>query len=283
MRVPPKPELLRNDQDWLVAFYREQFFVIFADVDKKAIIQLGKRVERAFSDAVDALAEKVRGSEPELIENLGIQYLYYDPFWIQREAIATGWYFRAIELDRPEVESLSEAIESWTDEHNLHALWVVDCIIRTLMIWQSLHGEPMERVWYPLRQKWYGALFEDELRTTIELEWEPSVESRSQARNRLIAQAEKAIDVLLAEKTGVARSRSFKPPVNPPNRAAEDLRYLVRYQVIRENFTQIATRDRRAKPAKSGRRTVEYAVKRAAKLVGLELRERDCGAAAPKG
>jgi hypothetical protein len=94
----------------------------------------------------------------------------------------------------------------------------------------------------------------------------------------MLAKFRSELGAFLDRVSLLAQERGFAPPSERLRDPLADLRYLVRYQVVRENATEIARSESRADPEGAGRHTVMAAVRRAAEVVGLTLRERDPGA-----
>ena len=101
--------------------------------------------------------------------------------------------------------------------------------------------------------------------------WEPSISTRAEAKRRLNAAYKEAREEFFASRERLARSRGFD---KPSRSRAEDrhLRWLVRYQVSGESFTDIA-RDLTPEDPEASRKTVASGVKQGSKLIGLRLRE----------
>ena len=72
--------------------------------------------------------------------------------------------------------------------------------------------------------------------------------------------------------------RLFEAPPSQPRELERNLRWTIRFQVLGENFTEIARHDSMPDPEGSDRRTISYAAEKTAQLIGLHLRERDLGA-----
>ena len=137
---------------------------------------------------------------------------------------------------------------------------------------------PNLRRWVAFRTRWPGALSDDERRFEFVDEWEPTIESKAKARKRILRRFKKRLDESLTEAAGLARERQFEKPPRQPRELDRNLRWVIRFQVIDENFTDIARHDSMPDPEGSARRKISDAVEKTAELIGLTLRERDKGA-----
>ena len=98
------------------------------------------------------------------------------------------------------------------------------------------------------------------------------------AHNRLMAYCKGQVEAFLDRCLELADERGFEPPKHRPRTPSEHLRWLVRYQVVGQDFTEIAADD----PEHKGRKAVSNVVKQAAALIGLApLREPSKGAREP--
>jgi hypothetical protein len=252
-------------QDWPLAFARDEFLSILDTVAPKVhqvlresvLPLLGPALEAAPAGLLDLDEEALRGGPEAII-----------------------WFMQARDAGHAACIELDKALWAWAQRHHLDAEWVVDAALRTLIAYQQDPIRLDTPAWFSLWPAWRSALSEAEQYFQMEgipHAWDPTVESSARARERFRAMAIKQFDEFLAQRRQLAEARGFG---RPPQRKApsQHLRWLVRRQVLGENYTEIAEADRRADPQVAGRKVVRNGVHQAAKLIGLNLRERDRGA-----
>ncbi len=189
---------------------------------------------------------------------------------------AVDWFYKAKDEGQPETVLLADALGAWAISHNLAANWIVDAALRTMIAWQQNPELRDNPEWFSLEPDWSSALSPEEQSLEIKWKqaWEPTLESKDSARERLKEDAQKRIDDFLDKSDKLAEERSY---VKPPKRRvpSRHLRWLVRHQVVGQSITEIAEDLQSDDPKQPGRKGVANGVHNAAELVGLELREPD--------
>jgi hypothetical protein len=253
-------------QDWTLAWARSEFLGILGEEAPETREDLRARVSPTLQSAWKL-----------------VPLVLFDSQTIGQEEVvrstpeAVQWFYSARDKSDPRVMPLALELGAWMSTHNLAADWILDSALRTLLAWRLgaewLEAHELIALW----PAWRGALGKDEQRLQIEGGWEPTIESRASARRRLLAHAKSEIDSFLENGIRLAQQRGFVRPA-ASRCPSEHLRWLVRYQVVGQTFTEIARDDGHIDPEDSGRKAVAFGAKQAAALVGLPLREPDGGA-----
>ena len=97
---------------------------------------------------------------------LGLSCAFLDAFDLKSEFDANHWFFRARQLDLPEIEPIAEAVAGWCERNNLIEPWVADTVLRSLTVW-SREEAPTDSPWIAYRARWCGALSPGEMRFRV--------------------------------------------------------------------------------------------------------------------
>lgn len=194
------------------------------------------------------------------------------------QTVSTASDVKAEAVLYPELLPLRDALDTWSKTHHLHEPWVQERALRTLAGWQEwpqvFDNLPLE--FHGVGGAWLDPVSNAERVFSFEhAGWVPTVTTRRSAEAAIRADFEhKLRDYLDAIETRVVAAGGFTNP-NPRPSLEQHLEWLVRYQVCDQNFSQVG------RSVHIAARTVTDEVKKAATLVGIDLRQAQRGA--PKG
>ena len=275
-----RPELIAAGEghDWPLAFLRRQFFAVLDQEAPEVREDLRDSVLPVFREAVDALVARARREAAATGDTTLPAWwpaVHEEPWDIASSDNASSWYTAAVDLALPEVGELRAALDGWATRWRLHADWITDTTIRTMLYWHRVPDQVGEE-WQPLLPGWPGALHVGDPPFEFHANWEPTIEERSGAKRRITEQFHAELKTFLDGVEARASERGFVA-AGRSEAKDEHMHWLVRYQALGQKFTEIAATITPADPEAS-RKTVSLGVQRASDLVGLPLRERDRGA-----
>jgi hypothetical protein len=259
-RVCPDPY-----HNWPLAFARDEFLSL---MDEEA-----PEVREDLAEAVFPLLKPALMAAPPGLLQLEEEVLRWSPD-------SVTWFYEARAAGQPDVVALADALLAWAETHNIQSDWVYDAALRTMIAWQQDPARQDHSAgWFGLWPPWRSALSQEEQHFQLDLPnfWDPTMESATDARRRLRAIARRAVDDFIDRGVRLADERGFGEPKGG-RVPSQHLRWLVRRQVVGQNFTEIARSDGHADPDGAGYKTVSNGAHQAAELIGLPLRDPDQGA-----
>lgn len=273
-----------NSENWLRALWRLRFLYLLDEEAPEVKRELKSELWPLLRDAVESLFRRV-SDLPAVFGVSEISDAADRSFSLAALPYAFNWFNDARKAKRPEVAQLIEALAAWQQRHNLTESWVEETAIRTLVGWALWPPSADGGEWHCFRPAFPGASHGTELRLAVEIAWDPVTEPRTDARQRLLdelsALCREQVESFLDSVEDAVRERGLEDVPHHPQ-GQRHLRWLVRYQVDGEGFTEIAGEDLPADPKGSGRKTVASGVRQAAKLVGLTLRAPARGGRPPR-
>jgi hypothetical protein len=191
-----------------------------------------------------------------------------------RERITHAELLTRFELARPRARPLVDALVALLAAHRLTETWILDIVFGTVLDWA--HGEQASSMGGGYRWRapsiTRGAGYDAyRLENMPEFSfsapaWNPLVQSRAEAEQRLNEAFERERDRYFAEReTALSTSARFTPEP-APRELSEHLNWLVRYQVLGESQGTISRRHNRSP------RAVATGIRAAAKYVGVTIR-----------
>ncbi|MEW6047002.1 MAG: hypothetical protein AB1609_11045 [Bacillota bacterium] len=211
---------------------------------------------------------------------------------VQTEA-AREMFLATIERDAPEVlralrdevypyfsrDELQDRLTAWARRWHLCEPWILDKAMDTLALWDDC---PALRAQEPPRWdagggfSWWEPVADAERRIAFEADgWDPAMETRGQARERLLRAFAEAVDRHLDHIATLAENRGWTQVVVKRNRSGEpDLhfKWLVQHRVLGWSVREIADRYMEEDPTGErviGEDAIRKAIEAASKLIGL--------------
>jgi len=204
------------------------------------------------------------------------------------------WLFGPARQDHSfEVWPFEKRLTAWQKKFRLSEDWVKDSIVRTLHAWLLGLDAPGTGRWVVQRPHDLSAPVsgsENAFTFTQTEVWQPTLETREEARERVINAFEHTLSQWFDHKEALLSQRGLKKVSVWPKRD-QHLRWLVRYQCKGERWAEIARHPDRVTSAASSAqvatnevagakrkltaKAVEDAVRKAANRIGLTLRKPD--------
>jgi hypothetical protein len=197
------------------------------------------------TDAAHQLWRSVLPSFEAVVDNLGLPWQHSAAYGPAECIGPSSRFLRILPVGDDAVERVRWGIpvdsdlEWWMARYNITAPWVREVALWTLQAWCV---EPELQFERPFIQPFRYATAALERERTISFKyapaWEPTVETRAQARARVIRDFEHDLDVQLDDIESKATSRGFVPM--KVKRESEHFDWAVRVQVGRESRASVA-------------------------------------------
>jgi hypothetical protein len=289
VKIPP-PELLdpATDQNPFLAFLRLAFLYVLDEQTPEVKDHLSDDVLPAIAallhECSTAMAQLAAfGIEPaDEVNDIAVEHWFPALAWLD--------WLRESHADA--VGRVVRALGSWQQCHRLDDIWVADAAVRTTVAWTVFPSARERREWFVFKPAFRGAGMEAEVvvRVTVPMYYEPTVARRADVRRAIRAKVEElawaTAEPYVAEYLDLVDERAKGAGLVRPSRPREvhqQLRRLVRHQVIGLSFSDLAREESLAEPEESGRKTIRDSVASAATLIGLTRRDPDRGGRPKQG
>jgi len=271
----PRPDVIRKgtEEDWLRDFARLRFLELVGELVPSALDRLKQEVWPEFC----ATLERIEARQSEATAQ-GRPYRVLLPTKMEPPLFPldevsecpTIWYEQVRAVDPDALRPFESVFNRWREDFHLTVEWFHDAALRTMLAWKVDPTFPPD-TWLIHRPGWSGALSDEEMRFRFEATWEPTTESETSASTRIQHTCAEELKRFFAERKRMAKKRGFVD-VPRPREQEQHLKFLVRYQVGGESYTDIARSLKHTDPAESGRKAVAEAVTAVAKRIGLPVR-----------
>lgn len=205
----------------------------------------------------------------------GLTDMDLELLWVVFEYRPPWSRFRhASERDQEEVRQLRDLLLRWSRKWRLRDEWCLEAAVDTLAF-LSLTEENPEPVplWYWGRRMIKVPFREEDLRFVFSHPgWIPTLETWSSAAKRMDRAYEEAKQQYREHVEAMCRDAKLRKVSSPRHRFDDHIEWLVRFQVCRESWTEIAATTSKKnidKPVTDD--AVAKAVSEKAKLIGLTL------------
>jgi hypothetical protein len=203
------------------------------------------RALRGRTDAADQLALSVLPSFEAVVEALGLPGQHSGTYGPAELVGPTARSLCVLPLGGDAVERVQWAspvdshVEWWMANYNITSAWVREVVAWTLQAWCVEPELQFERPFVRPFQYATAALERERAISFIYTPaWDPTVETRAQARARVIRDFEQYLDIQLDDIESKATSRGFVPM--KVKRESEHFDWAVRVQVGRESRASVA-------------------------------------------
>ena len=181
-------------------------------------------------------------------------------------------YWDWIEGRNPVVAQLNRRLDEWADQFNIRCPWIIEAALSTIDTWERVPEAEKKRAWFWHPAGIWTPLDEGEQEFEFVDRWDPLEESPAEAKARIRGRMDRSFDRWIRDAEARANERGYE--VTPSLKKKEEhLRWLIRYQVVREPVEAIFADGCEVESSQA----IYLAAKRMADRIGLTLETRPPG------